>query len=98
MRALINETEKMLLKLEDRLRICMKTREQVCISIECEFTNILNTIRVDDYTVDQENIHLSYEYFEHNIILTDKTRITYDDIEDSFIFTYDKANIILCFV
>lgn len=98
MKTLINETERMLLKLEDRLRICMETREQVCMSIECEFTNILNTICIDDYSVDKQSIHLSYDYFEHNIILTDKTRITYDDIEDSFKFTYDKANIILCFV
>ena len=98
MKTLINETERMLLKLEDRLRTCITNSQEICISVECEFTNMLNTIHIDDYSVDKQSIHLSYEDFEHNIILTDKTRITYDDIEDSFRFTYDKANIALCFV
>ena len=98
MRALINETEKMLAKLKDRLETCMMNNQEICISVECMFTNLLNTIRVDSYRVDKESIHLSYEDFEQNIILTDRMSITYDDMEDSFKFTYDKANIALCFI
>ena len=98
MRALINETEKMLAKLKERLEKCIINNQSICISVECMFTNFLNTIRIDDYSVDKESIHLSYEDFEQNIILTDRMSITYDDTEDSFRFTYDKANIALCFV
>ena len=98
MRALINETEKMLAKLKERLESCIINNQSICISVECMFTNFLNTIRIDDYSVDNESIHLAYEDFEQNIILTDRMSITYDDMEDSFKFIYDKANIALCFV
>ena len=98
MKTLINETEKMLSKLKDRLEACMMNNQEICISVECMFTNFLNTICIDDYSVDNGSIHLSYKDFEQNIILTDRMSIMYDDIEDSFKFIYDKANIALCFV
>jgi hypothetical protein len=84
MKTLINEAEyKMLLK--EKLKVCMENEIRICISIESAVINLLHTICIEDYIVNDEYVFVSSGNFEFTIPF-DHMTVTYNNEQEGFRF------------
>jgi hypothetical protein len=94
MKALINETERNTL-LKEKIDYCMEHDVRICISVEDVRINLLNTIDVEDYKVNDDYLFISAGNFEFTIPFNNEMQVTYNQGQECFKFTYEDTEITL---
>ena len=85
MKALINETERDAL-LKEKIDYCMENEIEICISIESAFINLLHTIYVEDYRINNDYLFVSSGDFEFTISFENEMQVTYDEEQNCIKF------------
>lgn len=89
MKALINEAERNAL-LKEQIDNCMENEIKICISIESAFINLLHTIYVEDYRINNDYLFVSSGDFEFTISFDNGIQVTYDEEQNCFKFKYES--------
>lgn len=89
MKALINETERNML-LEEKINYCMENEIRICISIESALINLLHTVNIEEFKVNDDYIFIASDNFEFTIPFGNGTQTTYDEEQNCFVFRYEE--------
>ena len=91
----------MITLLKEKIEASIKENKIIVVNVSNHFMGVRNTIYIEDYEIEKDNLYLNSENFELHIDLNKITSITHDNLFDDEFIIVDKSTdteIRLCFL